>query len=161
LTTTSIRDELCHFIRLNELEHWVPAHFALRQLEERFGNPVPSLIECLNDGHPDVRHLAVELLSEARAESAIPALIERLTDEDWLVQVAVLFHIRYFGPLAAGAIPYLEPWLEALHEYPRVLAATAVLALDPDRTELLPQIWDAMTSDNPCVRDLVEEFFGE
>jgi len=153
-----IRDELCRFIRL---EHWVPAHIALRQLEERYGNPVPGLIECLDDGHPDVRHLAVELLGEARAESAIPALIERLTDEDWLVQVAVIFHIRDFGPLATEAIPCLEPWLGALHEYMRVLAATAVLALDPDRTELLPMIWDARSSDNPCVRDLATEFFGE
>jgi len=158
---TNMRDELCHFIRLNELEHWVPAPDALQQLEERFGNPVPGLIECLGDGHPDVRHLAVELLGETRAKSAIPALIERLTDEDWLVQVAVIFHIRDFGPLAAEAIPYLEPWLGALHDYMRVLAATAVLALDPDRTELLPMIWDARSSDNPCVKDIAREFWGE
>jgi len=157
-----IRDELCRLIRLNEEERWVPTPDALRQLDERFGkNLVPDLIECLADGHPDVRHLAVELLSEARAESAIPALIERLTDEDWLVQVAVIFHIRFFGALAVEAIPYLEPWLEALHEFPRALAATAIVMLDAERTDLLPRIWDATTSDNPCVRDIAQEFWGE
>jgi HEAT repeat protein len=156
-----IRDELCRFIRMNEEEKWVPAHLALQQLEERFGNPVPGLIECLDDGHPDVRHLAVELLGEARAESAIPAIIGRLNDEDWLVQVAVVFHIRFFGTLAAGAIPLLEPWLESPNEYLRLLAATAIVTLDPSRTELLPGIWDARTSDNPCVRALATEFFGE
>jgi HEAT repeat protein len=159
---TDIRAVLCHFIRLNELEHWVPAHDALQQLQEWFPtNLIPGLIECLEDGNSDVRHLAVQLLAEAKTEPAIPAMIERLTDEDWLVQVVVIFYIKDFGPQAAGAIPYVEPWLNSPNEYLRLLAATAIVTLDPDRTDLLPCIWDVRTSDNPGVSDVASEFFGE
>ena len=135
-----IRDELCRLIRLNEQEQLAPHDIALEQLE-RFGDDlIPGLIECLSDGHPDVRHLAVQLLSEARprSNSAVPALIERLSDEDWLVVTSVIFHIGDFGPMAAAAIPNVEPWLESPNEYLRILAATTIVKLDPSRTEFLP-----------------------
>ena len=34
------------------------------------------------------------------------------------------------------------------------------MAADPSRTEMLPDIWDAMQSDDLCVRDVALEFFG-
>jgi len=157
---TDIREELCRLIRLNE-EQWVLSHVALQQLQERFDDGlILGLIDCLQDGHPDVRRLAVEVLAEARTESAIPAIIERLNDDDWVVQVVVVYHIRFFGPSAAGAIPDVEPWLESPNEYLRLLAARAILALDAKRTDLLPQIWDALTSDIPCARYEARVFFG-
>ena len=159
----SIRDELCRFIRLNEEEQWVPSGDALEELE-RFGDDlIPGLIECLADGHPDVRHQAVRLLAAARprSNSAVPALIERLEDEDWLVAVAVMTNIGDFGPLAAAAIPEVTKWLESPNEYLRVLAATTIMKLDPSRTEFLPRIRAATTSDHPVARDTAREFFDE
>jgi len=158
---TNIREELCRLIRRNDDEQWVFSNIALQQLQERCPkNLIPGLIDCLQDGHPDVRRLAIEVLAEARAESAIPAIMERLSDDDWVVQVVVVYHIRFFGPSAAGAIPYVEPWLESPNEYLRLLAARAILALDARRTDLLPQIWDALTSDIPCARYEARVFFG-
>ena len=162
-TMISIRDELCRFIRLNEEELWVPSSDALEELE-RFGDDlIPGLIECLSDGHPDVRHQAVRLLAAARPRSdvAVTDLIQRLADEDWLVAVAVMTNIGDFGPLAAAAIPEVTKWLESPNEYLRVLAATTIVKLDPSRTEFLPSIRAAMNSDHPVARDTAREFFDE
>ncbi len=155
-----VRDELRRLIRLNDQEGRVPAHEALVQLGHIGDDLISGLIECLGDGHPDVRRLAVELLVEARPRSnfAVPALIERLKDEDWLVQIAVMTHIGDFGPVAAEAILLIEPWLESPNEYLRLLAASAILKIDLRRAELRPIIWDATASENPVVRDVAWEF---
>lgn len=158
------RDELCRFIRLREQEQMVQHPDALDQLDEHFGDGlIPGLIECLSDGHPNIRHLSIGLLAAARPRSdvAVPALIKRLSDEDWLVQVRVMTLIGDFGPLAAGAIPFVEPWLESPNEYMRLLAAITIISLDPSRTEFLPQIRDATQSDNPVVQSFAREFLFE
>jgi HEAT repeat protein len=157
----SIRDELCRFIRLNEQEQWVHAGDALEQLE-RFGDDlIPGLIQCLSDGHPDVRHEAIRLLGAARPRSdvAVPALIERLSDEDWLIVTSLILTLGHFGPLAATAIPKVEPWLESPSEYIRLLAATTIVRLDPSRTEFLPVIRAATLSDHPVARSFARDFF--
>ena len=158
-----VRDELCRLIGLNEQERWVPAGEALRQLGLVGDDLIWGLVECLGDGHPDVRRLAVELLVEARPQSkvAAPALIERLKDEDWLVQVAVLTCIGDFGPLAAEAVSLIESWLESPNEYLRLLAATAILRMDPSRAELRPVIWESLESDNRVIRDTAREFLAD
>ncbi len=159
----NIREEVCRFIRLNEQDQWVPSGDALEELE-RFGDDlIPGLIECLSGGHPDVRHLAVRLLAAARPRSdvAVPYLIQRLDDEDWLIVTSVIFYIGDFGPLAAAAIPEVTKWLESPTEYLRVLAATTIVKLDPSRTEFLPSIRAAMNSDHPVARDTAREFFDE
>ncbi len=74
---TSIRDELCCFIKLNKEEQWMGACDALDELEWFGEDLIPGLIECLSDGHPDVRHQAVHILGCARPRSdiAVPDLI--------------------------------------------------------------------------------------
>lgn len=160
---SSVRDELCHFIRLNEQERRVCSGEAIEELE-RFGdNLIPGLIECLDDGHPDVRHQAVQLLAAARPRSdvAVPDLIERLNDEDWLVVTSVILALGDFGPMAAAAVPQIEPWLQSPSEYIRLLAATTIVKLDPSRTEFLPRIREATTSDHPVVRSFARDFFDD
>ena len=157
----SIREELCRFIRLNEQEQWVGAYDGLEELE-RFGDDlIPGLIECLEDGHPDVRHQAVHLLVAARPRSnvAVPNLIERLGDEDWLIVSSTILYLGDFGPLAFAAIPQIEPWLQSPSEYIRLSAATTIMKLDPSRTEFLSSIRDATNSDHPVVQSLAREFF--
>lgn len=158
---SNIRDELCRFIRLNEQHQWVGAFDALDELEHFGDDLIPGLIECLEDGHPDVRHQAVRLLAAARplSDTAVPKLIERLGDEDWLVVTSVILALGDFGPMAAAAIPQVEPWLESPNEYIRLLAATSIIKLDPTRTEFLPVIRDAKNSDHPVVRSFAREFF--
>lgn len=160
---TSIRDELCRFIRLNKEERWVPSGDALDQLEH-FGNDlIFGLIQCLEDGNPDVRHLAVKLLAAARPRSdvAVSDLIARLEDEDWLIVTSVILALGDFGPLAATAIPQVEPWLESPNEFIRLLAAMTMVKLDPSRTEFLSQIWDATNSDDPVVRSSARDFLDD
>lgn len=138
-------------------------HIALEQLE-RFGDDlIPGLIECLADEHPDVRHLAVQLLAAARPRSdvAVPLLIEKLHDEDWLIVTSAMFHLGDFGTLAAAAIPQVEPWLESPNEYIRLLAATTIVKLDPSRKEFLSVIADATNSDHPIVRSFAQDFFDD
>jgi HEAT repeat protein len=162
-TMPSIREELCRFIRLNEQEQWVGAYDGLEELE-RFGDDlIPGLIECLSDGHPDVRHQAVTMLGAARPRSdvAVPNLIERLADEDWLIVTSVILALGDFGTLAAAGIPQIEGWLESPNEYLRLLAATTIMKLDPSRTEFLPMIRQSTNSDHPVVRSSALEFFGE
>ena len=157
----SIREELCRIIRLNEQDQWVCSGEALEELE-RFGDDmILGLIECLEDGHPDVRHLAVQLLAGARprSDAAVLKLIERLTDEDWLVVTSTIFHLGDFGPLASAAIPQVEPWMESPNEYIRLLAATTIVKLDPNRTEFLQSIRAATMSDHPVVQSFAKEFF--
>ena len=157
----SVRNELSRFIRLNEQEQMVHSGDALEQMG-RFGDDlIPGLIECLEDGHPDVRHQAVQLLAAARPRSdvAVSQLIERLADEDWLIVTSTILHLGDFGPLAVAAIPQIEPWLKSPNEYLRLLAATTILRLDPSRTEFFPEIRNATTSDHPVVRSFAREFF--
>ena len=160
----TIREELCHLIRLREQEHKLQHPEALDRLDELFGDGmITGLIECLKDGHPDVRHLAVGLLAAARPQSdmAVATLIERMSaDEDWLVQVRVMTLIVEFGSLAAGAIPFVESWLESPNEYLRLLAAITITRLDPRRTEFWPMIWEATNSDDPVVQSFAREFWA-
>ena len=161
---TSVRDELCRFVRLFQERKGVMFDVVLEQLDERFGDDViPGLIECLKDGHPDVRHLAVQLLAAARPRSdvAVSDLIALMADEDWTIVTSVMVHIGGFGELAAAAIPQIEPWLENPNEYLRLLSAITIIRLDPSRTEFLLGIRAATLSDHPVVRSFAREFLFE
>jgi len=162
-TMPNIREELCRFIRLNQQEQRVDAFDALDELEHLGANLISGLIECLSDGHPNVRQLAVQLLAAARPRSnvAVPFLIERLADEDWLIVTSTILYLGGFGPLAIEAVPQIEPWLESPNEYLRLLAATTIVKLDPSRTEFLSVIMDATKSDHPVVQSLALEFFDD
>ena len=118
------------------------------------------LIECLEDGHPDVRHLAAKLLAAAEPRSgvAVSDLIERLAAEAWLFVTSLILALGDFGPLASAAIPQIEPWLESPNEYIRLLAATAIVKLDPTRTGFLPSIRGARMSDHPVVQSFARDF---
>ncbi len=159
---STIRDELCRFVRLFQERNGVLFDVALEQLDERFGDAViPGLTECLKDRHPDVRYLAVQLLAAARPRSdvAVSDLVALMADEDWTVVTSTMFHLGNFGPLAAAAIPQIEPWLESPNAYIQILAATTIVKLDPSRRELLPGILDATHSDHPVARSFARDFF--
>ena len=159
----TVRNELHRILSINFGKLWVPADEALQELEHFGDRLIPGLIECLSDSDDEIRRLAVTLLAEARPRSnvAVHDLIALLSDDDLLVKVAVLTHIADFGALAVGAIPQVEPFLACDHEYLRAVAATAIVSLDPSRTELLPEIARAMRSDNPTIQGVAREFFAK
>lgn len=157
-------NSLKEIIALNDQEQFISFDVALSYLDEQFGDDlINELSGCLTHYDPEVRKLAVELLIEARPQSlpSLPDLIERLrNDDDKLVQVAVLTGIGEFGELAVLAIDGLHPWLDSEDEYLRILAATAIMDIDPYRTELLPDIRAALKGEDPMVRKIAREFIG-
>ncbi len=161
---SNMLNALKEIIALNDQEQFISFDVALSYLEEQFGDElIDEVTKCLTDEDSEVRKLAVELLIEARPQSlpALPDLIERLrNDDDKLVQVAVLSGIGEFGELAVLAIDGLHPWLDSEDEYLRILAATAIMDIDPYRTELLPDIRAALKGEDPMVRKIAREFFG-
>ena len=136
----------------------------LPDLEERFGDDlVPGLIDCLYDDDSDIRLAAVNFLVQVSPlpSESVPALIECLSDENCGVRVAVASNIADFGEIAENAIPALELCLDPEHEYLRVVALTAIVRLDPDRTELLPEIRELLRSDDVTVQCVAGEFLEE
>jgi len=153
------REELVRVIRLNK-EQWNPTSLVLQRLDEKFGDSIPHLAVCSRDGHPEIRNLAVQLLTVARprSDAVVPALIERMSDEDWLVVTTTMLNLGDFGSLAKAAIPQIEGWLESPNEYLRVMASITILKIDPSRKEFLPSIREAMNSDHPVAADIAKEF---
>lgn len=159
-----LRTDLLRLIDLNRQEKWVPADQALDQLAVHGETLIPGLVRALEDDDAEVRLLAVELLDAAgpRAEAAVPALVRRVADPDRLVRVAAASALAAFGPKAVAAVPLLEQWLEDENEYVRLVAATAILAFDPAAgVALLSRVKGALSSKNPAVRGLAEEFFEQ
>lgn len=157
----SIRNELLRLVASNEAEQWVPTDTALHELR-RFGDRlIPGLIACLSDRDADVRQLAIEMLGEARAASAVPALIELLKNDGRFIQIHAIYTLAEIGPPAITSVPWLEPWLFEDSEYLRVLVAGAILRIDPTRNELNSLIRAATKSDDAATRGLAKDFFDE
>ena len=136
----------------------------LPDLRKQFGDDlVPGLIDCLSDCDSDVRLAAANFLFVVSPlpDLAVPALIECLSDEDFGVREAVAYRIADFAEIAEGAIPALELCLDPEYEFLRVVALTAIVRLDPDRTELLPEIRELLRSDDVTVQCVAGEFLEE
>jgi HEAT repeat protein len=159
---SDLRSDLLRLIALNRQEKWLPADQALEQLAGHGEALIPGLVVALDDQDEDIRLLAVELLgaAEPRAEAAVPGLVKKVDDPDRLVRVAAASVLAQFGTLADAAVAVLKPWLDDENEYVRLVAATTILALDPTMSgSLLARVKEALSSDNPVVRGLAEEFF--
>lgn len=156
----SLKDELHYFIDSYHAGIPLVTPDALEQLAHHGDELVQGLIGMLADEDADVREFAVDLLSEIRPRprAAVPALIERLTDPETLVRMAVFNCIGDFGHVAAAAIPVLEPLLSSTDEYRRTLAATTILQIDRSRTDLMPIIKAALSTQQPNTRLLAREF---
>lgn len=164
MTMNDLRTDLLRLIALNHHEKWVPADQALEQLAGHGEAVIPGLVAALEYPDAEVRLLAVELLDAAgpRAEAAVSALVKKVADPDRLIRVAAASALARFGSRAVAAVPILEQWLDDKNEYIRLIAATTILSLDPAQSvSLLAKVKEALSSDNPVVRELAEEFFKE
>ncbi len=94
----------------------------------------PGLIAVLGDSNPNIRLLAVEILSDLDPiEASLPALINALEDPDQLVRIAAVDPLARFGRKAHAAIPVLNKWLEDEREYIRLTAAAAICRIEPEQ----------------------------
>ena len=133
--------------------HWL----LIKDFESVFRDDlIPELIECTEDEDPELRRRAIELLhkSSSRDPAVLPLLIKSLEDDDSSVRQYMLYYIHHYGPAAAAAIPVLETLFHDSNEHIRLLAVVDVLSLDPSRTELLNDVYDALESELPYVQDI-------
>ncbi len=100
----------------------------------------PDLITALSDSNPNLRLLAVEILSELDPiDASLPALIKSLEDSDRIIRIAAVEPVARFGKKAHAAIPILEKWLDDEREYVRIAGAAAIGKIDAMKIhEVLP-----------------------
>ena len=162
---TEIRKELEHLIALNYAEQWVPNHIAFQQLLERHGDRIiAGLIECLPDEDAEVRQLAAGLLEEAgeRAEPAVHALTERLTDEDRSVVVTAMFALKRLAQFARSAIPAIKIVMANTTEpYLKIVAAATLGKIAHDNPDCIPILVAALDDPDSLNRAAGCEFLGE
>ena len=160
-----IRKELERLIELNHAEKWVPNHVAFQKLLDRHGDRlINGLIECLADKDAEVRQLAAGLLEEAgtRAEPAVLALTERLTDEDRSVVVTAMFTLKRLSRVARSAIPSLMVVMADTSEpYLRIVAAGTIGKIVPEDPSTVPILVAALDDLNSFHRAAGCEFLGE
>lgn len=155
----SVKDHLEWFLELNRNEQWIPPDKALQKLECCGDASISGLVECLTDENAEIRQLAVVLLAAARPRSdiAVTDFVKCLADSDRLVRAAAVVYLDEFGERAVEAVPYLENWLDEEGEYLRTLALTRILYLDPFRSDLIPDLKEALHSEQLMVRCLARE----
>ena len=120
---------------------------------------IHTFIRGLSDGDVEIRRWAAVMLGlhGAQVEEAISPLIQALSDSDLLVRRIAAEVLGMFGPDAAIALPQVEPFLQE-DEWTRVVAAQAILTIDPARTdELFPILVEATASRSSRIRYLAVE----
>ncbi|MEI8020538.1 MAG: HEAT repeat domain-containing protein [Schlesneria sp.] len=135
----------------------------LSQLEDFGPNFIAGLMDCLADPDWLIRKHAIQILGSSRPESdvAVPALIERLDDENDAVRETALAVLPYFGPLAVDAIPYLDPWYQIEDDCMALKASILIAKLDPTRVDAMIRVRDAITNNSIEARDLALKFLSE
>jgi HEAT repeat protein len=107
---------------------------------------VPALLKALKDDQTFTRPLIFDLLAEQgpAAADAVPMLLEDLRRPTWLYQVQAASALARIAPERARkeGPPLLQRWLTPLGT--RVIAAGAVLRLDPGHKEALTALQAAL-----------------
>jgi HEAT repeat protein len=114
------------------------------------------LAACLKDAQAEVRSTAALELGynlAAEARTAVPALIERLWDDDVTVRSAAAESLGRIGPEAKAAVPALQAMLaddqgEDLHS----VAAEALSLIGPVARAAVPTLKQRLDSLDPYVR---------
>jgi len=162
---TEVRQELLRFIALNHAEQWVPNDVAFQQLFERHGDLIINhLIECLPNENEKVRQLAAGLLDEAgnRAEPAVHALTQRLTDEDRSVVITAMFTLKRLAQFAQSAIPAIKIVLtNSTEPYLQIMAAATHGKIAPEDSSTVPILIAALDDPIGFNRATACEFLGE
>lgn len=159
-----IQEELRRRIALDNPEAALFNRLTMRQLQDYGDSLTPDLIECLGDEQAEVRRLAVGLLGEAgaRAESALPALIERLSDTDTQVQISAVMALQRFREAARPAVSVLKRFLaDGTEAYLRLSAAGAISRIAPEDPTSLPVIIEGLRDPSGMHRAAACEFLGE
>lgn len=161
----TIRKQLGRLIEMNYAEQWVPNHIAFQILVNRYGDRLISeLIEALADDDAEVRLLATELLDEANAERAapaIPSLVEMLSDDDLNVVVTAVLALKRLSHFARSALPALKLLMRDKDEYLQIVAAATIGKISPEDPSTIPILVAGLDSSNPVHRASSCEFLGD
>ena len=110
------------------------------------------LVDLLDDENPASRRSAIEGLGNlgAAAASALPALMERLTDAE--LQIPAITAIGKIGPAAAPALPRLIELQKSGPVPVRVAALGALAGLGREASAALPAVHDALKDEDADLR---------
>ena len=113
---------------------------------------VAGLVELLDDENPASRLSAIDELGKmgAAAATAVPALMERLTDAD--LQMQVIAAIGKVGPLAVPAVTRLIELAKAGPLQTRVASFAALAGIGREGSAALPVIYAALKDGEGDVR---------
>jgi len=122
---------------------------SITELQPLGPEKIDGLIAALSHTDPDLRLLAIEILTELDPiEASLPALVSALEDPDRIVRIASVEPVARFGKKACAAIPILESWLGDEWEYVRIAAAVAIGKIDPRKIpEVMPVLLDGLKSE--------------
>ena len=111
---------------------WQKGKWTVWQRREKCA--VKLVLAFKSDSKIKCRWHAIELLRKARPEAAVvvPALIERLKDENNRVRGLAAIALGEMGPLARGAVPALRETLKDEYVNVREAAAETLKKTDPD-----------------------------
>ncbi|HTA30109.1 MAG TPA: HEAT repeat domain-containing protein [Candidatus Cybelea sp.] len=111
----------------------------------------------------DERIRAVVLLREigTPGKSAIPELIERLSDTDGTIRLHSAIALGKMGPEAKSALPFLEPFLHSQSHTVRVYAAEAVWKITRQTEPSLSILEAGLQETNASFRWAAAVFLGE
>ena len=110
------------------------------------------LVNLLDDENPATRRSALEGLGGmgAAASSALPAVIERLTDPD--LQIPAITALGKIGPTASPAVPHLIELAKSGPVTTRVAALAALTGISRAASAALPVVHDALKDGDIEVR---------
>jgi HEAT repeat protein len=124
----------------------------------------PALVKALNDPNRFVRWAAARALGKVGAvesETAIPALIGMLSDDDVDLRAAAASTLAGYGPAARTAVPVLLAALASEDTSLRVAALRALERIGLESSPALPVIRDALEARDASVRQGAARLLGK
>jgi HEAT repeat protein len=109
-TMSNIRHDILYLVECCQAAERVPEDLAYKKLLADYGDQlIPGLIACLHDYDSEVRWMTLVILGdgmEPKIDTFIPEIIDRLSDEDGLVQCAAVLALTEFGKSASPALEH-------------------------------------------------------
>lgn len=124
----------------------------------------PALVKALNDPQRFVRWAAARALGKVGAvepKTAIPALIQMLSDDDVDLRAAAAATLAVYGPAARTAAPALLGALASEDTALRVAALRALEQIGLESSAALPVIRDALEARDATVRQGAARLLGK
>lgn len=163
---SNIRHDILYLVECSQAAEHVPEQLAYQLLKEDYGDQlIPGLIACLHDYDSEVRWMTLVILGdgmEPKIDAFIPVIIDRLSDEDGLVQCAAVLALTEFGKSASPALEHLKQFLsDDTEAFTRLCAACAISRIVPNDLSSVPILLESLKHENNYHRIMACEFLGD